>query len=79
MEQGNGLGTVRVSAAFLKRGVRMGLAERVSSEQRYKAAGGVSRAAVPEGRASQAVGTGCAKALRLECAWQVSETAKRPV
>lgn len=28
---------------------------------------------------SQAAGTACAKALRLECAWQVSETAKRPV
>lgn len=33
----------------------------------------------PEGTASQAEGTARAKALRLECAWHVSGTARRLV
>lgn len=39
VEQGDGLGVARVRVAFLNRGVRIGLAERVSFEQRYKEAG----------------------------------------
>lgn len=39
----------------------------------------MSSAVMPQGRASPAEGTANAKALRLECVWKVSGTAKGPV